>query len=148
MPVEVRYHVIREGKGIAVYTSKKEADAHDKMLDIAEKLVEYIGQLEGIRIEDDMLDELCIHLSKNRDHVVRLLKGLKSSPKAASASSPQKTGTKTDATDSTPTVQMAATSGKGPRKKPSDKSTPVVPVKGKATGTKTKKRRKVATTKA
>jgi dsDNA-binding SOS-regulon protein len=77
MPVEVRYHVIREGKEIAVYTSKKEADAHDKMLDIAEELAEYIGQAKTINIKEDLLEELCIYLSKNRDHVVRLLKGIK-----------------------------------------------------------------------
>lgn len=83
MAVEVRYHVIREGKEVAVYISKKEADAHDKMLDIAETLVEFIKQTETIRIEDDILDELCIYLSKNRDDVIKLLKGLELSPKAS-----------------------------------------------------------------
>lgn len=77
MSVEVRYHVIRKGKEIAVYTSKKEADAHDKMLDIAEELAEYISQAKTVDIKEDILEELCIYLSKNRDHVVRLLKGIK-----------------------------------------------------------------------
>jgi hypothetical protein len=83
MSVEVRYHVIREGKEIAVYTSKKEADAHDKMLDIAEELVGFISQADSINIEDETLEELCIYLSKNRDNVVRLLKGGKLPPKTA-----------------------------------------------------------------
>lgn len=82
MSVEVRYHVIRKGKEIAVYTSKKEADAHDKMLDIAEELVDFIHQADSINIEDEILEELCIYLSKNRDNVVRLLKGVKLPPKS------------------------------------------------------------------
>jgi dsDNA-binding SOS-regulon protein len=77
MSVEVRYHVIREGKEVAVYTSKKEADAHDKMLDIAAELAEFISQAKNINIADDVLEELCIYLSKNRDHVLRLLKGIR-----------------------------------------------------------------------
>jgi uncharacterized protein len=77
MSVEVRYHVIREGKEVAVHTSKKEADAHDKMLDIAEELAEFIGQAKNINLADDVLEELCIYLSKNRDHVLRLLKGIR-----------------------------------------------------------------------
>ncbi len=85
MPVEVRYHVIREGKEIAVYTTKKEADAHDKMLDIAEELSQYISQAETVHLEDDVMEELCIYLSKNRDHVMRLLKGAKVAAKPSKA---------------------------------------------------------------
>lgn len=77
MSVEVRYHVIREGKEVAVYTNKKEADAHDKMLDIAAELAEFISQAKKINIAEDVLEELCIYLSKNRDHVFRLLKGIR-----------------------------------------------------------------------
>lgn len=88
MAVEVRYHVIREGKEIAVYTSKKEADAHDKMLDIAEELAQFISQSESVSLEDDVLEELCVYLSKNRENVVRVLKGSKPVSKAPKSIKP------------------------------------------------------------
>jgi dsDNA-binding SOS-regulon protein len=92
MSVEVRYHVIRDGKEVAVYTSKKEADAHDKMLDIAAELAEFISQTKKINIAEDVLEELCVYLSKNRDQVLRLLKGIKRplSPLKSASSSNKK----------------------------------------------------------
>lgn len=38
MAVEVKYVVIREGEEKMLFTSKKEADAYDKMLDTADLL--------------------------------------------------------------------------------------------------------------
>lgn len=75
MAVEVRYLVIRDGKEIGMYTTKKEADAHDKMLDIAENLVLFIKKLDHIELKEELIEELCIQLSQNREEVIRLLKG-------------------------------------------------------------------------
>lgn len=77
MAVEVRYLVIRDGKEVGMYTTKKEADAHDKMLDIAENLFSYIEKAENIDLTENQLDELSIYLSRNRDEVIRILKGQK-----------------------------------------------------------------------
>ncbi|SUJ47435.1 DNA damage-inducible protein YebG [Shigella sonnei] len=41
MAVEVKYVVIREGEEKMSFTSKKEADAYDKMLDTADLLVKW-----------------------------------------------------------------------------------------------------------
>jgi dsDNA-binding SOS-regulon protein len=78
MAVEVRYLVIRDGKEVGMYTSKKEADAHDKMLDIAENLFSFIEKAEHIDLKENQLEELSIYLSHNREEVIRILKGASS----------------------------------------------------------------------
>jgi len=75
MAVEVRYLVIRDGKEVGMYTSKKEADAHDKMLDIAESLFAFIEKAAHIDLKENQLEELSIYLSHNREEVIRILKG-------------------------------------------------------------------------
>jgi uncharacterized protein len=75
MAVEVRYHVIRDGKEVAMYTTKKEADEHDKMLDIANQLSQFIESAEGINLDENVLEELSVHLARNRENVIRILKG-------------------------------------------------------------------------
>jgi uncharacterized protein len=87
MAVEIRYHVIRNGKEVAMYTTKKEADEHDKMLDIAERLAEFIAAAESFDVEETVLEELTLYLARNRTAAIQILKGTKpkaSSPKAAS----------------------------------------------------------------
>ena len=74
MAVIVKYIVVRNGKEVMTCTSKKEADAHDKLLDIAENLHEFLQQT-GVEMADAQLDELTFHLAKHRDAVVKLLKG-------------------------------------------------------------------------
>jgi dsDNA-binding SOS-regulon protein len=75
MAVELRYHVIREGKEVAVYTTKKEADEHDKMLDIAQRLADFIQAAQAVSLDEQALEELCIYLSKNRLAAIGILKG-------------------------------------------------------------------------
>ncbi|MEJ2642124.1 MAG: YebG family protein [Desulfosarcinaceae bacterium] len=89
MAVEIRYHVIRNGKEVAMYTTKKEADEHDKMLDIAERLTEFIAAAESFDVEETVLEELTLYLARNRMAAIQILKGTKSKaapskPKAAS----------------------------------------------------------------
>lgn len=80
MSVEIRYHVIRNGKEVAMYTTKKEADEHDKMLDIAEHLADFIDQAEAFKVEEAVLEELTLYLARNRMAAIQILKGTK--PKA------------------------------------------------------------------
>jgi uncharacterized protein len=95
MTVEVRYLVVRDGKEVAMYLTKKEADEHDKMLDIASAIAGFIQQAESLALDEDTLEELSIYLSKNREELMRLLKGVKpgmpdNSPSAPIAEAPQK----------------------------------------------------------
>lgn len=80
MAVEVRYLVIRDGKEVGMYTSKKEADAHDKMLDIAESLFAFIEKAAHIDLKENQLEELSIYLSHNREEVIKILRGTPSPP--------------------------------------------------------------------
>lgn len=81
MAVVVKYIVVRNGVEKMTFTSKKEADAYDKMLDIADDLYEYI-ETAGLDINEERLEELSLFLSQNKDHVMNILKGIK--PKAKS----------------------------------------------------------------
>ena len=82
MAVEVRYHVIRDGKEVAMYATKKEADEHDKTLNISELLFEYIQESGVVQLEEDQLEELTFFLAKNRVTTLSLLKGSKPTPPA------------------------------------------------------------------
>ncbi len=77
MAVEVRYHVLRDGKEVAMYTTKKEADEHDKMLDIADNLFQFIQKADNIQLEEDVLEDLTIYLARNRADALTILKGVK-----------------------------------------------------------------------
>jgi dsDNA-binding SOS-regulon protein len=58
-----------------VTADKKEADQYDKMLDVADNLSEYI-EGKGIKIDVSVLEELSIMLSKNKESLTKLLKGV------------------------------------------------------------------------
>jgi hypothetical protein len=104
MAVEVRYLVIRDGKEVGMYTTKKEADAHDKMLDIAENLFVFIRKLDHIEIKEEMVEELSIHLSQNREEVIRILKG-----------APPETAKKNASAEAPPTPSPAAGEKRSPK---------------------------------
>ena len=74
MAVITQYVVQHKGVDKLVTTDKKEADQYDKMLDIADNLVEYI-QAKGITLDDELAEELGIVIAKNKDAFTKLLKG-------------------------------------------------------------------------
>jgi hypothetical protein len=84
MAVIVKYVVVRDGKQDMIFTTKKEADAYDKMLDIAERLYDYLQSAE-IDIADNTLDALTFFMAEHRDQIGTLLKGGKLEAKAARA---------------------------------------------------------------
>lgn len=75
MAVIVKYVVVRDGKEDMIFTTKKEADAYDKMLDIAEQLHAFI-QTSEIDIATDQLDDLTFFMAQHRDQIGSILKGL------------------------------------------------------------------------
>ena len=93
MAVEVRYHVIRDGQEVAVYLTKKEADEHDKMLDIAYELSEFIGQASKVTLDEAVMEELTIYLARHRTEVIRILKAQKSRKPPAHKADPTPGGT-------------------------------------------------------
>ncbi len=75
MAITVQYVVSHKGVEKLVTTDKKEADQYDKMLDAADNLAAYIGA-KGIKLEDDVIENLSVMLAKNKDAVGKLLKAL------------------------------------------------------------------------
>ncbi|WP_371830664.1 YebG family protein [Candidatus Entotheonella palauensis] len=57
-----------------IFTTKKEAEAYDKMLDIAERLNEFLQTAE-VDIAEDKLDELSFFMAQHREPIGRLLRG-------------------------------------------------------------------------
>lgn len=74
MAIVIKYVVEHKGVEKLVTTDKKEADKYDKMLEVADNLAAYMDA-KGIKLSDDVMEELSITLSKNKDTVGKLLKG-------------------------------------------------------------------------
>lgn len=75
MTVITRYVVEHKGVEKFVTADKKEADQYDKMLGVADNLCEYI-EGKGINLEASILEDLSIMLSKNKESLGKLLKGV------------------------------------------------------------------------
>ena len=74
MAITTQYVVSHKGVEKLVTTDKKEVDQYDKMLDVADNLAVYI-QAKGIKLSDDIAEDLSIMLAKNKDNLAKLLKG-------------------------------------------------------------------------
>lgn len=75
MAVIVKYVVERNGVDKMTFTSKKEADAYDKMLDVADQLALFLKHGDQ-KLSDTQSDLLGLYLAANRDCVNSLFKGL------------------------------------------------------------------------
>ncbi|WP_108651678.1 YebG family protein [Dongshaea marina] len=85
MAVETRYVVIRNGEEVLSTTDKKQADEHDRMLDMADELSVLLEGVE-VALDDRQREELSIYLAKNREAVLvalgaKKVKAAKSQPK-------------------------------------------------------------------
>ncbi|MDO6611818.1 YebG family protein [Shewanella sp. 1_MG-2023] len=92
MAVITKFVVVREGVEKMTFTSKKEADAYDKMLDIADNLVPFITSAE-LKIDENSVEKLAFYLASNKDELANLLKGVvkaKPAVKPAAKKAPKK----------------------------------------------------------
>jgi len=89
MAVIVQYIVVRNGEQKMTFTSKKEADAYDRLLDIADHMYAFL-EAAKVDMSDDQLEELSFYLAKNREDAVSLLRGGKPKAKATPAPAPVK----------------------------------------------------------
>lgn len=78
MAVIVKYVVERNGEEKMTFTSKAEADAYDKMLDVADELFELLGKSEIIQ-DESQTEELSMYLAKHKEEVLYAL-GAKRKP--------------------------------------------------------------------
>ncbi|MFN0461819.1 DNA damage-inducible protein YebG [Salmonella enterica] len=91
MAVEVKYVVIREGEEKMSFTSKKEADAWDKMLDTADLLDTWLEQ-SPVVLEDGQREALSLWLAEHKEVLSTILKtGKLPSPQAVEKDAANKT---------------------------------------------------------
>jgi len=85
MAVIVKYVVVSDGKEDMIFNTRKEAEAHDKMLDIAERLYAFLHAAE-LNIAEDTLEALTLFMAQQREHLSTILKGGR--PKMPTSSAP------------------------------------------------------------
>ncbi len=74
MAVIVKYVVVWDGKEDMIFTTKQEAEAHDKMLAIAERLYTLLETAE-LNMAEDTLEALTVFMAQHREHISTILKG-------------------------------------------------------------------------
>src|SRR5438034_11332349 len=74
MAVIVKYVVVSDGKEDMIFNTRKEAEAHDKMLDIAERLYAFLHAAE-LNMAEDTLDALTLFMAQHREQIGTILKG-------------------------------------------------------------------------
>lgn len=75
MAVEIKFVVVRQGEEKMTFTTKKEADAYDKMLDLADNLSEWLA-LSPLTFEEDQRESLSFFLAENKDALGQILRGV------------------------------------------------------------------------
>jgi uncharacterized protein len=81
MAVIVKYVVERNGEEKMTFTSKAEADAYDKMLDISDELFSLLGKSELV-VDEANQEALALYLAQNKEEVLYAL-GAKRRPEPA-----------------------------------------------------------------
>lgn len=74
MAVIVKYVVVADGKEDMIFSTRKEAEAHDKMLAIAERLSTFLHASE-LNIAEDTLEALTWFMAQHREQLDTILKG-------------------------------------------------------------------------
>jgi uncharacterized protein len=74
MAIIVKYVVVSHGKEDMIFNTRKEAEAHDKMLDIAERLYAFL-QASELNMAEDTLDALTLFIAQHREQIGTILKG-------------------------------------------------------------------------
>jgi len=72
--VIIKYIVERKGVEKMTFTSKKEADAYDKMLDSADQIALFLSE-SPVSLDDQQLEELGLYVASNKDVLQNLFKG-------------------------------------------------------------------------
>ncbi|MBA7934533.1 YebG family protein [Klebsiella sp. RHBSTW-00215] len=87
MAVEIKYVVIREGEEKMSFASKKEADAYDKMLDLAEVLNDWLVDCP-LTLDETQRDSMSMWLAERKETLNHILRSGKL-PEAESSADEQ-----------------------------------------------------------
>lgn len=83
MAVIVKYIVVRNGEEKMTFATKKEADAHDKMLDIADNLFDFLESTKT-KLTEEQLEEISLVMAQKREALMLILRGVTPKKKAPS----------------------------------------------------------------
>lgn len=73
MPVVIQYVVERDGEAKMTFASKQQADAYDKMLDLAEIMEDIIGR--SALLSETQTEALSLYLAQQKDDLLMALQG-------------------------------------------------------------------------
>ncbi len=73
MAVETKFVVVRKGEEKMTFANKKDADAYDKMLDMADTFTEWLSQ-SGLEIDEVLAENIALHLAEQKDAVQHILR--------------------------------------------------------------------------
>ena len=73
MAVETKFVVVRKGEEKMTFANKKEADAYDKMLDMADTFTDWLLQ-SNIEIDEALAETIAMHLAEQKDAVQHILR--------------------------------------------------------------------------
>lgn len=82
MAVITQYVVVRDGEQKMSFTSKAEADAHDKMLDMVEALFPLLEQSE-VLTDEKQIEDMALFMAREREQVLIALGAKKPAKKKA-----------------------------------------------------------------
>lgn len=74
MAVIIKYIVERKGVEKMTFTSKKEADAYDRMLDSADQIALFLS-VSPVALDDQQLEELGLYIASHKEILQNLFKG-------------------------------------------------------------------------
>ena len=73
MAVETKFVVVRKGEEKMTFASKKEADAHDKLLDMADAFTDWLLQ-SGMQMDETQAENLGLYLAEQKMAVQHILR--------------------------------------------------------------------------
>jgi dsDNA-binding SOS-regulon protein len=73
MAVETKFVVVRKGEEKMTFANKKEADAYDKMLDMADAFTEWLLQ-SNLEMDEALAENIALHLAEQKDAVQHILR--------------------------------------------------------------------------
>jgi|SRR5471030_1006944 len=86
MAVETKFVVVRKGEEKMTFANKKEADAYDKMLDMADAFSEWLLKSE-LQLDEAVAENIALHLAEQKETVQHILRTSKL-PEAESVEQP------------------------------------------------------------
>jgi len=114
MAVVTKYIVVRDGEEKMTFATKKEADQHDKMLDIADNIHDFL-KAAPLKLDEKQMEAMALHLAENAGEVIPILRGVtphkKENPPKATAG--KKTAASKTAKKGEKEKQPAASKKKG-----------------------------------